>query len=388
MFMENKIQTIGDCFLHHFLKPLLIVFLTALSRPALAYRMGNVEINASGAATETFDDNITYVKDNPKSDFITTGALGLDVKYEGKTQSLDIIGRLYEQLFAKNSKFDNTPASCILDFQKEFSRHDRLSINDGFLHTQQPVSFEDAFGRTPGRYGSYTNQFSLGYSHDISKQMTLTGRYANELDFFSSSDQSDSLLNSAGISLQDALSSSAILLFSYDLAVRSFDPGKSALTNSPTAGLTYYLTKKLYLEGSTGLDIIESYNDSGFCEPFVHLSLVHDVDKNTRAAIEFGHRFTTTAYEQNLFDYTKVSCSVTRQLLERLGVSFSGFYGEDKYIGAGIKDKLAGIGVGIAYDILRHTKGILRYNYERELSNESTREYTKNWVSAGIRVDF
>jgi len=388
MFMENKMQKIGDCFLRHFLKPLLIVFLMALSRLAPAYTVGNVVIDTSAAATETFDDNITYVKNNPKTDFITTGTLGLGVKYEGKTQSLDFLGRLYEQLFAKNSNFDNTPASFILDFQKEFSRYDRISINDGFLHTQEPVSFEDAFGRTPGRYGSYSNQFSLGYSHDISKQMTLTGRYAYEADFFSSSDQSDSCLNSAGMSLQDALSSSAILLFSYDLAVRNFHPGKNALTNTPTAGLTYYLTKKLYLEGSSGLDIIRSYDNRAYCEPLIHLSLINDVDKNTRAAIEFGHQYTTTAYEENLFDYTKVSAIVSRQLLERLAVSLNGFFGEDKYIGAGIKDKLAGVGVGFAYDILHNVKGIMKYNYARELSNEGTREYTKNWVSVGLKADF
>ena len=360
-----------------------------LSWPALAYQVGNVVIDASAAVTETFDDNITYVNTNPKKDFITTGSLSLDAKYEGKTQSLDFLGRLYEQLFAKYHKYDNTPADFILNFQKEFSRYDRMSINDGFLHAQEPVSFEDAFGRTPGRYGDYSNQFSLGYSHDISKQMTLTGRYANEADLFSSSsDQSDSYLNTVGMSLEDTLSSAAILLFSYDLALRNFDPGKNALTNTLTTGLYYYFTKQLYLEGNTGLDIIDSYDNRVYCKPLIHLSLIGDVDKNTRAAIDFSRQYSTIAYEQNLFDYTKISGSVSRQLLERLAASLNGFYGEGKYIGAGIKDKLAGVGIGFAYDIRHNIKGILNYKYARALSNVDTREYAKNSVSVGVKVDF
>jgi hypothetical protein len=376
------------CFFHHFLKVLLSIFLLALSWPALAYQVGNVEINTSAAVRETFDDNITYLNTDPKGDFITTATLGLSAKYEGKAQSLDFLGQVHQEIFARNDNFDNTSYDFNLNFQKELSHYDRISIKNLFLHAQEPRSSEDAFGRTSGRYSYYKNRFSLGYSHDFSEQISLTGSYANEADLFSLSGQSDSYLNRIGVSLEDALSSTAILLFSYDLSYRNFDPGKNALTNTLATGLRYYFTKQLYLEGNTGLDIIDSYDNRTYFKPLINLSLIDDVDKNTRANITFSHKYSTNAYEQNIFNYTQISGSVTRRLLERLAVSLNGFYGEGKYIGIDIKDKLTGAGIGFAYDIGHNIKATLNYNYERTHSNVDTREYAKNSISLGLEVDF
>ena len=371
-----------------FLKPALIVFLLALSCPAFAYRMGEIEINPNAAVTETYDDNITYLNINPKQDFITTATLGLSVKYEGKTQSLDFLGHLNQEIFARNNNFNNISEDFNLNFQKEFSRYDRISIKNVFLHAEEPRSFEDAFGRTSGRYSYYDNRFSMGYSHDISKQITLTGSYANETYLLSRNDQSDSYLNRMRVSLEDALSSTAILLFSYDLAYRTFNPGEDALTNTLTTGLRYYLTKQLYLEGNTGLDIIDSYDKRTYFEPLVNLSLIDDVDRNTRINITFNHQYSTIAYQQNLFNYTQISGSFNRQLLKKLAVSLNGFYGEGEYIGADIKDKLTGVGIGFVYDIWHNIKGTLNYNYTRALSNVATREYAKNSISVGLEMDF
>lgn len=376
------------CFVRYFLKIFLIIFLAASYQPVFAYHVGNVEINPSASVRETYDDNITYVNTDPKQDFITTATLGLSAKYEGKTESLDFLGQVHQEIFAKNDKFDNTSEDFTLNFQKEFSRYDRISLKDVFLHAQEPRSFEDAFGRTSGRYSYSKNRFSLGYSHDFSKQISLTGSYANEADVFSLSGQSDSYLNRIGLRLEDALSSSAILLFSYGLAYRNFVPGKNALTNTLTTGLRYYFTKQLYLEGNAGVDIIDSFDNRTYCKPLVNFSLIDDVDENTRTNITFSHKYSTNAYEQNIFNYTQISASVTRRLLERLAVSLNGFYGEGKYIGLDIKDKLTGAGVGFAYDIGHNIKGTLNYNYERTQSNIDTREYAKNSISLGLEVDF
>lgn len=366
----------------------LLIFVFSSLTNAYAYKVGEVDVKIIGGVTETYDDNITYLNTNPKQDFITTATLGLDAKYEGKTQSLDFLGHINQEMFARNNDFNNTSEDFTLNFQKELSRYDRISIKNLFLHAQDPRSFEDAFGRTSGRYSYYENQFSLGYSHDISKQISLTGSYANEADLFSRNDLSDSYLNRIGMSLEDALSSDAILLFSYELAYRNFDPGKNALTNTLAAGLRYYFTKQLYLEGNTGLDIIDSFDNRTYVKPLINLSLIDDVDENTRTNITFSHKYSTNAYEQNIFNYTQIFCSVTRRLLERLAVSLNGFYGKGKYIGTDIKDKLTGAGIGFAYDIGHNIKGTLNYNYERARSNVDTREYAKNSISLGLEVDF
>ena len=137
-------------------------------------------IRPRGELRQAYDDNITLANDNEKDDFVTTLLAGLDVGYEGKTQTLTLSGDIKQQLYAREAGFNNLSEALRLNFNQEFSRYDRLRVTDSFTHADEPTSFEDDFGRTAGRYSYYRNTFNTEYTRDISRQISVQGHYGNE----------------------------------------------------------------------------------------------------------------------------------------------------------------------------------------------------------------
>ena len=338
--------------------------------------------------SEAYDDNITFVHEGEKEGFITNLSLGFDVEYEGKTRSFELITNINQQIFTNYDDFNNTSQDLSLNFQQEFSKFSRISIRNVFSHTYEPRSFEDAFGRTRGRYSYYRNRLNLAYIRDVTKQLSITARYINEIDEISRQDLSDSYLNTAGIGATYFLNSVTSFLFSYDFSHRDFDPGSDATINTIAAGMRYYLTKQLYFDIKAGIDLIHSYSDRDYSKPLIQASLTNDIDENSLVNISFTKRYYTNAYTEDLFDYWQTSVTFRRQLFRRLGCVFSGFYGEGEYIATNITDKLQGASIGFTYDLSRKLKANLSYSYSKVDSTIETREYTKNTVLLGLTMEF
>ena len=195
-------------------------------------------------------------------------------------------------------------------------------------------------------------------------------------------------MHSVGAELDYAFSSATILLLEDDFSYRSFDPGKSASTDTLACGIKQYFTKQLYLVFNTGVEFMRSYNGRHFTKPLVAVSLIDDVDKNTSASISFMKRYYTNANEQDLFNYQQFSAGITRQLYERLGVSLSGFYGQGKYVSLGVKDTFKGLSAGLTYDLRKNVKLRADYTYSQADSNVTSREYVKNFFSLGCSMEF
>jgi len=368
--------------------PLSVIVLMHISGNAYCFDFRDIDMDIRAGLSETYDDNITSVHENEKEDFITNLSFGLGAKYEGKTRSLELAANIIQQLFANYDNFNNTSQDVTLSFRQELSKYDRISLKDVFTHTYEPRSFEDAFGRATGRYSYYRNKLNLAYTKDIAKQLSVTARYANEIDEISREDLSDSSLNKAGLEATYFPSSATILMFSYDFSERDFDPGDNATTHTIAGGLRHYLTSQLYFDGRAGLDLINSYDQQDYTKPLIQASLTNDIDENTRAGISFAREYYTNAYSEDLFDYWHASASLRKQLFKRLGCSLSAFYGEGEYIAAGLTDKLRGASIGFTYDLRKNLKGTLNYSYSNVDSTINTREYTRNSVLVGIKAEF
>jgi len=376
----------------HISKNLFIFFLAALlivsAGKAYSFDYKGIDLKLRASVSEIYDDNITFVHENEKEDFITNLSFGLGVKYEGKTRSLELTANIFQQFFADYDNFNNTSEDLTLNFQQEFSRYDRISLRDVFTHTYEPRSFEEAFGITRGRYSYYRNRFNLAYTKDISRQFSISARYASEIDEVSREDLSDSSLNRVGLDATYFPTSATILMFSYDFSRRDFDPGGNATIHTIAPGLRHYFTRQLYFDGKAGIDFINSYNDKNYAKPLIQASVINDIDENSRVSISFTRRYYTNAYTQDLFDYWQTSGTFTRRLFKRLGCSLSGFYGEGEYITTNIADKLRGVSVGFTYDLSKKLKGNLRYTYSDVDSTIDTREYTKNKIFLGLAMEF
>ncbi len=353
-----------------------------------AYQIGDLEVTLRTSLSEAYDDNITFASTNQKNDLITGLNLGLDAKYEGKNRSLALSTDVSHQIFDTYTNFNNTSENISLTYQQEFSKYARLSLKDSFTHSQEPRTFEDEFGRTTGRYSYYRNNVSLEYTRDVTKQLSLIGRFANEIYDPSRSDLSRSILFKLGVEADYAFNSQTIVYAVYEFSRRSFELGRDAVFNIVGAGVRKYFTSQLYADLRTGMNFINSFNNRDYSKPFYQLSLTDELDNNSRLTFSLIKEYTVNAYTEDLFNSWQSSVSFSRQLLQRLSANLSAFYGEGEYTNQGIKDKLRGVGINLAYDLLHNVKLNSGYSYSKTTSNFSSRDYTRNYVSAGLRVDF
>lgn len=354
---------------------------------AYAYKIKDIDVEPQANVLEIYDDNVALLNDDKREDFITNLGVGLEAKYEGKTRSFELRGNINHQLFNKNHNFDNTSEDLTLNFKNEFSKYARVEINDMFIHIYEPRSFQEAFGRTGGRYSYYINNFNLNYTRDITEQFNVSAKYTNEVNEVSRDDLRDSYLNRIGFGADYSLSSETIFSFLYDFRHRGFDLGKSISTNAIATGLRQYITKQLYLDVKTGIDFINSHNQD-LNKPLFFVSLTDQPDENTQSTLSLEKEFSTNAYSEDVFNYWQTSGSLIRRLLERLTCSLSGFYGKGKYTTLNITDRLQGVGMALTYDFTKKLKGNLKYDYLKINSTNDIREYTKNRVLLGITLEF
>lgn len=343
---------------------------------------------------EIYDDNVTFTDRNEKDDFITLTGFGLGIKYEGKSRSLDILGNVDYQTFAKNSDFNNITTDLFLNFKNEFSDHDRISLMNDFSYSDAPLFnqgegfFDDQFGRSQGRFEYFKNKLDLDYTRDMSKQLTAIARYDNQIDLFSGSVTGlrDSFLNKLGVGAEYLFSSTTTSLFSYDFTNRRFEGGADASINEITAGARQYLTKKIYFEGIAGVDFIDSFDDKNLTEPVIKTSLVYQKGADMLARLSFEKRHDTSPYEEDIFDNWRTTASATRQVLERLRCSLSVFYGEGEYIATNSDQRFLGMNSTLLYDITKYLKGNFTYTYSDSDSEDDG--YLRNTVFFGLTAGF
>ena len=365
---------------------------------SLSYNYKGFDIKITKVSIgETFDDNITFTKENKQKDFITDLGLGLGVKYAGKTRTFELTGDISNQTFAKNDNFNNITQNINLNFKNEFSKRDRISLNNVFTHFEAPSStdegdegyFSQQFGRTAGRFEFFQNKFNIDYSNDVAKQLSLVVKYANEINVFSGASTPNSILNKPGLGLSYLFSPTAtIFSLLYEFTNVQFETEEDATINTIGPGIRQYITKKFYFDGSTGVDFIDSFEDENLTKPFVQASLTYIIEEKTSARFSFNKKYGTSPYFAEIFNNWRTSASLTRQMLERLGCSLSVFYGEGEFISSTFKQKLVGANSSLKYDISRNLKGNLTYTYSQFDSNVETVGYSKNTLFLGLVAEF
>lgn len=353
-----------------------------------AFPVGNADFNVKAGATGTYDSNITFVNTNVKDDFITRLNIGAEYAYEGKTRQFKLGGNIYENIFLSNHIFNNTAEDLNFDLKNEFSKADRMTLSESFSNSQEPRSFEDAFGRTQGRYSIYQNAVSVDYSRDLTEQFGSRVFYANQVSFFSRKDLLDSWLNDAGLEAFYSFSSSTMVLVRYEFFMRTFENGLDASTHGMSAGVRQYFTKKLYFDGFAGVDRIRSFDNQYFTKPSLTGTLTHELSRTTQFKVSATKRYDTTTYTQSLFDQGRVSMSLSHDFTPKISGAANAFYGEGKYLSEGRTDKTRGVGVSASYEIKHDIRANVNYSYSSTDSNIDSGDYKKHTVTVGITVLF
>lgn len=370
-----------------------ISLMNLLDSLSINYKGFDIKIKGITAG-ETYDDNVTFSKENPKEDFITNMGVGVSVKYAGRNTSLELTGTLYNEIYAKNDQFDNVSQDAALNFTSELSEYERINLKNTFSHTYVPLWFEgaqfyeDQFGRTEGRFSYYRNRFNIDYIRDVTEHVALRAKYGNDVDVFSTETLSDSFLNKFGFETDYLYSPDTTLFFAYDFSDRHFEDADSALINTVGFGIRQSITKKLYLDASAGLDFVDAFNTVEIVKPTAQASLAYEMNERTRARLTFTRKHDTSPYNKDIFNFWRTSALFTRQLSERCGSTVSLFYGSGDYVSSGFEQRLLGATPAFTYDINKHLKGNLTYTYSFSDSNVEMAGYTKNTVFLGLAAEF
>ena len=348
----------------------------------------DVHVHPSVNVSETYDSNINQVHTDPTSDYITKLTFGLAATYEGKLDTMQLNGAVSRNIYASNSAFDNTDESLNLSLNHEFDRFDRMSASENFIHSQDPQTFEDAFGRKQGIYAYYRNDLSLAYTHDFTSQLSVTGTLANELYNDSRAGQPDSVQNTLTLDCSYALSSATSGLLEYSYNKRDYNPGAYISSNSVMAGLRQYLTKQVYIQGMAGEDFVRNYDGKSTTDPVYELSLVDTMTDAVTGTLTLTKSDSATSYSQDTFKNWRFSADLSRQFSERLRLGLNAFYGEGKYTLEGVKETLEGASIRLGYDILRDVTFNLSFSYTNQSSNFTSNQYSREVVTAGVNIKF
>lgn len=342
---------------------------------------------------ETYDDNITYAKEDKLEDFITTLGVGMSAIYEGKTKTVELTANIGHQTFAKNGDFSNDTQGMTVNFMNELSKYDRMSLTNTFTHTDAPVFFRsDIFQEqsttTTGKFDIFKNKFHADYSRDVSKHMNITVKYDNDTDIFAGVDLPNSFFNRIGVESNYTFTQNTVFLSAYDFSNRLFENEGNASIHTITPGLRQYITRKIYFDGKAGLSYIDSFDDESLIRPVLDTALSYEINKRTLAKISFVEKRDTNPYTVDILDYWRTTVAVTQQVTERFKCSQSVFYGSGEYISFDSTYELLGANTLITYDINKNLKGNLSYTFSDVDSNIDTNGYLKNTVFLGLTAEF
>lgn len=367
---------------------LWIFLLVLILFPAVTSHAKIFDVNVNGSASTKYNDNITFTKDNRKSDVVSDLKIGLELNQEGKTHSLDFEANIIQQIFGHYGEFNNVSENLAFKLKKELTEHDNITLKDGFSHAEEPSSFEDAFGRTSGRYSTYRNNFGVIYNRDVTEQLSVHTDYTNDLTDFSLKSSSDTTAHKVGFGADYTLDSATIFRPNYSFLRRNFDNGPSSDIHEFFTGIRRFLTSKLYLDLEPGIGWISGYDDQNYTRPRYRAALSYDLDDKTVTGISYERSYSTNAYTQDLFDNWRVAANWIAQLSSRLQATFTSFVGEGRYVNSGNKQRILGSAVGLNYELTKNSQTSVAYSFSQQDDKNGTSSYTQNLLMLALTFKF
>ncbi|MBI4398939.1 MAG: hypothetical protein HY586_07410 [Candidatus Omnitrophica bacterium] len=330
-------------------------------------------------AGETYDSNITFSRDKVW-DLITELALGVGVRHEGKKHLLKLFGLDRQQIFSRNGKYTNNAQYADLFFRYALSKRDSFTVRDHFAHAEEPRTFEEALGRASGRFDHIRNEFQTDYTRKLTRQFSVALRYGNRFDLLSSEEFPDSLRNRGGVDFNYSISSKTRLTAFYEFNYIDFRRASDAKIHSIAGRLRQYLTRRIYLEPTGGIDIVDSFSNETFVRPLAAATLAGELDKKTQIKATFELGTDVNPFSVDIFQYLQTSVGFSRELWNKMALEAKGFYGHGKFRDASVVDDYGGAFGELTYDLPKDFKIKLAYTFTI-LDSISSRKYDKQTVT-------
>jgi len=368
---------------------ILLLFFASPATAVIELKYEGWEMTVESKVALQYTDNLNFAREEEKrvEKLMTTFSATMDLEYRGRRRGFGLSGVVNRWLDSDNFDVIRKAEDAKVRFRHEFSEYDIVRLSDSFHHSSFPVDFEEEFGRYTAEEDTYTNRFSIIYSRELSEHLNINANYRNTLYWASGGRSKDSMANGVGLDLNYIYSAATSFYMSYGYTARKYEDDGTATTNSISAGLRRYITKRLYFTGRVGYSFISSADGDNSTTVVYSLLVTDEIDERTVGRLSFSRNVRTT-WEADVFRNWEVNLNIDRDLMKDLKGSLSGFYGEGEYLLTDIKDNFLGASARLNYIFGKHLRGNLGYRYSHLDSSGEDRGYTTNSVTAGITLIF
>ncbi len=368
---------------------LLTSYILSSATPILAYYdRDKIKFQTYTKIKTSFDDNISFTKNNKKDDTIITSSVGININYEGKKYSFIINSLLNKNVFLNNTSLTNTSQQAKLNYLYYISKYSTLILQNIYNHAYSPLTLEADFGKYIGRYGYQQNNFYLNYIKDISKHLSIQGMYKNIYYHPAKNDINNSLTHNIGIGLDYMINSATTLKLQYTFEINNFSIDGTSLTHTITAGLRQFITKQAYIDITAGTSIVNPVYGKTNANPNISVAITDDISKTDSIIFIYNKTALPNAFSSDIFDSWKITAKINSRLTDKVSMNAGIFYGEGVFTKNNTKDHQTGANIKINYTLTRKITGFIAYTYKAIHSNNDSREYTRNLIELGIQVIF
>jgi hypothetical protein len=350
-------------------------------------RLYTYELRLTLSGEERYDDNAYSAQTDAKKDLITNLILGLGIQHEGEATLLDVIGHVTQQLYAINHDLSSNYQDLTLNFRHDFTRRNRLAINDIFQHYPEPQNFLDDFERFGAKNTYIVNSFMTSYDHALTGHLSLNAKYSNRYNHYFTAVNTDSMQQTGLLAVNASLSSSHIVSAGYSYTHSTQKAYYNTDIQSGYVSYMYYFTKTLYSTLRGGADYI-SVNNESIIKPYYYASVQNDIDDRTHLNVSYQKQTATSMTDSSLNTNWRINAEINHTLSKRLRGGVVLFYGNGIYEMTRVRYSLAGINTSVRYDLTNSTQIYLRYSFSRWKSSVSSDPITRNVVALGGGTSF
>jgi hypothetical protein len=340
-----------------------------------------------GSLGETYDDNTNLSGTDPKNDYITNLMFGIGLNLEGRPLILNIMAHTYQQIYFKQSNLNNNSQDFTINFIKEFTERDTVSINNIFQHYPETRDFNSMFGQTGGRNSYYQNSATITYNNYVISNLLLKLYYNNIILENSSEELNDSVTHRTGLSLNYSLNAYNIISLLYDYRFTKYESENNLSGNYQSdfiqhnigIGYQHYFTKQLSVITQGGTEIVR-YENRTYKDLFFNFSIIDDIDAKNTLNLTLSKKYEVTVLTNEVYKSWIFSALLLRQVSEITSFSFSMFYEYGERVSTTIKSisSLFGINTSIKYNINPYIFVSANYIYTKNISHITSPENTKN----------
>jgi hypothetical protein len=343
------------------------------------------EMSAKGSISEFYTDNLFFDTDEDQdAEWVTALNLNVNVGYAGKRQGFNLGGGI--NLWVSNDDFEDERVSSYisLNYRRDLSEYHRINLSNSFTYTSFPTTIEEEFGRKSADLDDYRNDFRLNYSRDVSEKLTINTYYSNLVYWTSKEDEisRDSVRNAIRLSINYNYSAATTARLFYGYSIRNFEGADNIRINTAGAGLRRHITKRLFVDGNIGWQASSDTDSIAFL-----VSLDYAIDERSNAGLNYSNTI-ETSHDGDTFDSWQISGDINRKFLVNFDSKFRGFYGEGEFESTGVEDKLSGFSASLGYVISNNLSAQFYYILSNLDSDDESRDYTRNTISAGLVYSF